>query len=104
MAKHVLVVIENATINRMLRDQRFLDEFGFMKSLAAALSAEGKKPGGCGCNRSKQAISREQYAEISQSIGAMGDDRKVKLKQLLDTQQARVVYRGHNGKTIRLTF
>lgn len=96
-----LINIEDAIILRMLRDQRFLDAFAFLKPAAQALL---QNPGGCGsCNRKGRAVTRQQYDDIKRAIAGMSDDGLLQLKQLLNAKQGRVVYPGQNG-AIRRTF
>ncbi len=92
-----LRVIEDATINSMLRDQRFLK--------TAAVAVTQAAPGKCGkCGAKNRAVTSTHYAEIKRAIASLPSDRKALLKQMLGAKQARVIYRGHDNKTIRSTF
>ena len=100
-----LVVIEDATILRMLRDQRFVDAFPFLQNAAVAITQVKNDPARCGkCGAKNRAVTANHYADIKRSIASLPSDRKVLLKQLLGAKQSRVIYRGHDGKTIRSTF
>ena len=99
-----LIMVEAAVINRMLRDQRFLDTFPFLRAAATTMNTAPPKPK-CGtCGAKNRAVTNQQYEDIKRQIAGLTADQHVQLKTLLGAKQGRVVYRGHDGKTIRRTF
>lgn len=90
-----LVTIENGTLAALAANKIALGDFPFLRALI------GQKKG-CGCKRDTSGPDR--FAAAKRTLAGMASDKKTKLKRLLNTEQARLVYRDNGGKMISLTF
>lgn len=98
-----LVVLEESVLASMAGNRLFLAEFPFLGQLSR-LKGSASKPG-CGSCRGRQ-ITHQRIAAIStlkQTIAGMGDDKKRRLKELLNTQQVQLRFRAGN-RIIEHTF
>ena len=92
-----LVVIENATIARMAGDPQFVQAFPCIK-----VAQPAKR--GCGrCGR-RQAAGADNYAEIKNCIAHLGNNDKLKLKQMLGADRIQVTFKSASSKVIKLHF
>lgn len=99
--KRKLVVIEEGTLSAMAGSKEILREFPFLASVA---KLAGKPRAGCGtCGKASQERAKT-FATAKKVIAGMDGTRKRRLKDLMNAQQARVVYVNANGKTEQLTF
>ena len=99
--KHKLYVINDNTIVNMAKQERFLKEFPFLKSMNR-LNQGPKKKKGC-CRSSNNRVS-ETFAAARRTLAGLPRAKKQKLKELLGATQLRIVHRGPGGKMIQLTF
>ena len=96
-----LVVIEESLIISMANDKRFTKEFPFLSSLATYNGANG---GGCGgCGKGSSSDRAVALTSAKQTLAGMGDNKKRKLKELLNAKQIRITYR-MGSKTVQHTF
>lgn len=93
----LLVTIEDHVILRMIRDERFLTEFPYLQTQKQALATTT-----CCGGKNRQA-RQVDYNAVKRYLAELPDDKKLRLKQLLPAQQARVHYRADN-RTVTLTF
>lgn len=96
-----LRVIDNSTITWMINSQSMRNEFPFLQQAASAQAAGGR---GCGTCRRANNGSAETFNWVKQQIAGLAADRKAVLKQRLNAQQLRVIYRQANQQQVRLTF
>ena len=94
-----LKTIEDSSIVAMASNAKFVQAFPFLKRINAA----HRKSGCSKCQRGHKD-ERQVIQQAKATIAGMGPTQKKLLKQLLNTDQVRVIYQQPNGKTIRLTF
>jgi hypothetical protein len=99
-----LVVIDDSMLQALARQPQYVREFPFLKQVSDNAPKKKRGCGSCGgavkatTNRLQEALNQAKLALVS-----MADDRKRTLKSLLNTQQARVVYKS-GSKVSKLTF
>lgn len=99
---HTLVVIEDATIASMINDTKFTSEIPCLQNQASVFRASG---GGCGaCARRRQEAQRQALSNIKTCLAGLAPDKKAKLKELLDTQQVKLVFVSATGQVSSITF
>lgn len=81
-----LVYLDEARINAMLEDGRFLQAFPFLQVLKNQKAAQCSS-----CSRRAAQVSLD-YNSIKQQFAQMPDPLKLQLKQLLDAAKVRIVY------------
>lgn len=102
MAKKKLVIIESGLIAGMARNPKFVKEFGFLASIARQVQPKKKGCGTCGKAAGETAAL---YAAAKRTIAGLDGDKKRKLKDMLNTEKARVNYVSPGAKkVIELTF
>lgn len=101
--KRKLVVIEEGVLMVMSNSPTFVKEFPFLATVAAQARAKQKKRGGCGsCGRKKdQAVL---YGSAKKALAGMDSTKKRRLKELLNAERVRIVYRSGENKSVELTF
>ena len=97
--KHKMSVIEDGTLTSMANNKKILAAFPFLKSLQKA----PKKPkcGKCGSGNQRRATV---FTAAKRTLAGMGSAQKRKLKELLNTEQVRIIYRNERNKPVELTF
>lgn len=99
-----LVVIEEGTIASMASNATFLKAFPFLAAVGRTIRSENGKPRGCGgCGRAAQERTAV-YTTAKQAIASMDATKKRELREMLNAEQVRLVYKATTGKTIQLTF
>jgi hypothetical protein len=96
---HRLVTIQDNTLQGMAQDPRFVAALPFLGGLKNA-----KKGSNCSKCGSSNKYKTEVFQSAKRAIATLGAERKNKLKELLDTDRVRLVYRSHQGKFVELTF
>ena len=82
------LTVERDMIDNMLRDQRFLNAFPFLKQAKAKAQRRG-----CGCGRTRrQKASKPNYNQIKRQLANLPPEKKAKLKQLLSANQLRIKF------------
>lgn len=100
--KRKLVVIEDGLLSGMSTNSAMVKEFPVLSPIAAI--AKSSKRSGCGsCSRAGQARA-QTYQQVKQALAGMDAARKRKLKELLNTESIRILYKDSKGKTQQLTF
>jgi hypothetical protein len=95
---HKLLVLQDTTLTAMASQPRFTKQFPWLSSLS---DAPKKKRGSCcGSNNGRRAVV---FTAAKQRIAGMGAAQKNKMKQLLNTEKIRIVYRV-GRKVQQLTF
>jgi hypothetical protein len=96
------VVIEDATIVSMVADEKFTAEIPCLQNQAEALKTVNT---GCGaCARRRQEAQRQAFSNIKTCLAGMDVAHKAKLKELLDTQQVKLVFVSATGQVSSITF
>lgn len=99
--RHKLVMISDGLLASMANDERFRKEFPFIGSLKSAPARRTTGCGGCGGSNQQRAGI---FQAAKRAIAGMSSESKQKLKRMLDTRQARVVYTKDDGRGVELTF
>lgn len=86
---------------RIMRDPNFTNEFPFLATTLARASA--RKPGCGGCSR-KNRSRQMDLGVVRRQLVELPPDKKLKLKQLLNTNQVVIRYRQPNGVLHKLKF
>lgn len=101
--KRKLVVIEDSTLAGMALNAVITKEFPFLQALSRQTQRDtGKRT----CGRCGQASTQRAtlFGAAKQQLAGMDQSKKRRLKELLNAEQARVTFRGNDGKVINLTF
>lgn len=89
------VTLDTAMLSTMAANARFVKEFQFLSRLT---QVKTKKKGGCGgCSR-KATADLAVFNAAKQAIAAMGPAKKLKLKEMLNTEQVAVFFSNPSGK------
>src|SRR5262245_40870485 len=102
MPANKLVQIDESRLTSMANNELFRSEFPFLSTLQGAAAA--RKKAGCRKCKKSNVNTGDKFSAAKAAIAGMGDAAKRRLKELLDTKHARVVYRNAAGKVIQLTF
>ena len=94
-----LAVLEDSALRSMASQARFVSSFPF---LAALNTAPVPARGGCGSCQKNRAAS-QQMNQVKLAISSMSAEDKVRLKEMLGAQRARVTY-NQNGRVVEKTF
>lgn len=95
-----LLVLEESALRSMAATARFVTAFPFL----AALNAAPPTPAGRGCGScQKNRAAGQQMNQVKLAISGMSADDKVRLKEMLGAQRARVTY-NQNGRIVEKTF
>jgi hypothetical protein len=97
--KHKLVVIEDGTLTSMANNKKYLVHFPFLKSLQTA--PKKSRCGKCGSGNQRRATV---FTAAKTTLAGMGSAKKNKLKELLNAERVRVIYRNTKNKLTELTF
>lgn len=89
------VTIDAAMLSTMAANAKFVKEFQFLSRLT---STNVKKKGGCGgCSRKAQQ-DLAVFNAAKQAIASMSPSKKLKLKEMLNTDQIAMFFSNANGK------
>lgn len=97
-----LVVIEEGTLVGMATNPAITKEFPFLANIGR--QARSKTKASCGTCGRRSAERAAIYTAAKQAIAGMSSDKKRRLKELLNTKSARVVFKGSGSKYTELTF
>lgn len=96
------VVLEDSTILSLLGNYAAAQAIPCFANKKNLFSGGG---GGCGsCARKRAAKQREELAKIKACLVALSGEKKAELKQLLNTQQIKIVYTTSSGQTLSSVF
>lgn len=98
-SKRKMVVLEEGTITAMASNAAILKAFPFLSRISSLAKAKGC--GSCGAAAQKRAAA---FQQVKRDLAGLASDRKRVLKDLLNTERARVLFRAPNGKAQELTF
>lgn len=96
------VEVNNAVVQKMMQDTRFLQQFPFLRKIKQAGLRARKR--GCGCGRKTRPGPPKPDLELAKRrLANMGPGQKVKLKRLLEAKQVSIPYRRTaGGKAVRV--
>ena len=95
-----VIVIENSTIDSLVANAPFRQAF---PHLAALIKPKVVRPG-CGRCRQKQRATLAEYRQFKNTLATMQPQDKIRLKQLLNCKQIRVVHVNGANRIIDRTF
>lgn len=99
---HDIVVIEDSTIMSMVKNEAFTSAFPCLQGQASILEPANT---GCGmCARRRQEAQRRALAGIKTCLGGLDSAGQQKLKELLNTQQIKVIFTSATGQVSSVTF
>jgi hypothetical protein len=93
-----LVVLENAVIDALVRQQPFRAAFPGLAALIRPVAADCAP-----CARKKHRTSLAEYRDFKNVVAAMSAADKTRLVQYLDAERVRVVHTAAN-RAVALTF
>jgi hypothetical protein len=99
--QHKLVIIQESMLDGMAADNRFANELPFLRGL---LQLPRKPRCGSCSGGTASAVRQQAYAAAKRTLAGLSSDKKRKLKELLNTKHARVVFKTDSGKITELTF
>lgn len=96
------VTIEDSTILSMVNDARFAAEIPCLQNQTTNLPTTAT---GCGaCARRRQEAQKQALSSIKTCLAGLSGEKQQKLKELLDTQQIKVVFVSATGQISTITF
>lgn len=106
MAKHKLLVIDDSMATAIISNVKIGEAIPPIKQIGDVVKAKGAIPkvGGCGRCRPKARNVAIDIMHVKKTIAQLSEAYRIKLKELLDTHQIRIVYRTDSNKLIQLTF
>lgn len=94
-----LAVIEEGVLVSMANNQAFLTEFPFLKALANYGVAASCNT----CNNTANTQKATAFTSAKTVIANMGEDKKRKMKELLNAEKVRLMYKV-GSKVVQHTF
>jgi hypothetical protein len=100
--KRKLVVIEEGTLTSMALNAAIVAAFPVLAPIAKlAREAPRAGCGTCGTAGQKRA---QTFQQVKQALASMDATRKRQLKDMMNAQSMRLLYRDNSGKAAQLTF
>jgi hypothetical protein len=97
-----IVVIEDSTIARMVQDEKFTSALPCLSGQKDAIMPAST---GCGsCAKARADKQRAALRAIKTCLSGMSQENRIKLKELLDAAQVKVVSVSATGQTLTTTF
>ena len=96
------LVLEDATMRRILRNSVIVAEFPFMRAAAEKVTPKARR--GCGSCGAKNRVNTTDFNGIKAAIAGMPIDRKARFKQLLEIDEIRLYYTNVKRQKIKMTF
>ncbi len=96
-----LMVLEESALRSMAATAKFVTAFPFLAVLNSSPPAPAGRGGCGGCQKNRAAT--QQMNQVKLAISGMSADDKVRLKEMLGAQRARVTY-NQNGRVVEKTF
>lgn len=106
MAKNKMTIIDDSMAVSIISNQKIIQEIPALKVAADNAKTRGSNPAKAGC-RPCQAKARNVAIDmmyIKQSIAQLPDSDRKKLKEMLDTEKIRMVYRTVSNRLVQLTY
>jgi len=100
--KRTMVVLEDGLLASLAVNPVFTAEFPVLAPIAKL--AKSPQRAGCGsCGRAGQART-STYQQVKQALASMDSTKKRKLKDMLNAQSVRIIYKDSRNKAQQLTF
>jgi hypothetical protein len=96
--KKKLVTIEEGTLAALAANPVALREFPFLGALNRRGGGKSCKP----CNRRRAEATG--FGPAKKTIAGLDSTKKRKLKEILNAEQVRVLYKDGSGRVVQLTF
>lgn len=100
--KRKMVIIEEGTLTAMALNPTIAKAFPALAGIAK-LARGGGKPGCGSCGRASQERAKV-YQQAKLALAGMDSTKKRQLKDLMNAQSMRLLYKDHAGKAQQLTF
>lgn len=101
--KRKMVIIEEGTLTAMALNPTIAKAFPALAGIAKLARGGGGKPGCGSCGRASQERAKV-YQQAKLALAGMDGTRKRQLKDLMNAQSMRLLYKDHAGKAQQLTF
>lgn len=106
MAKHPLLIIDDSMAVSLITDTRITQAIPALKIAADKAKSRGAVPvrGGCRPCQAKARNVAIDLMHIKKAAAQLPDADRRKLKELLDTDKIRLIYRNDSNVLVRLTY
>jgi autotransporter adhesin len=102
--KRKMVVIEEGTLTSMALNPKIAAAFPILAPIAKLARGTAKGKPGCGsCGRASQERAKI-FQQVKQGLANMDATRKRQLKDLMNAQSMRLLYRDSKNRAQQLTF
>jgi hypothetical protein len=104
--KSKLVIIDDGMVINILNDPKVSGQIQAVKIAVdnARAKVGNVRKGGCRPCQAKARNIAVNLMSVKKAIAQLSDADKTKLKNIMNTEQARIVYTNDSGKIIQLTF
>lgn len=96
-----LVVLEESVLTALAFNPTAVREFPFLSSLAE-LSRDQRQ--GCNCGGASAHSRAAVFQSVKATLAGLPDDRRRRLKEILNADTVQVFYRDASGATRQVTF
>jgi hypothetical protein len=105
MAEHKLLIIDDSMAVAIISNLKIIQEIPAIKVAADNAKAKGSRPlFGCRPCQAKARNVAMDLMQIKQTIAQLPDSDRKKLKELLNADKIRLVYRTPSNKLVQLTY
>lgn len=94
-----LVVLENAVIGALVRQEAFRAAFPHLAALVKPAAADCRP-----CARKKHRTGLAEYRAFKDAVAALAPADKARLARYLDAERVRVVHTAAGNRAVALTF
>lgn len=101
--KRKMVVIEDGMLVSMAANEAIAAEFPFLKPVLAA-ARTAARGGGCGSCGQAARTKAAAYRQAKLNLAGLPSDKKRRLKELLNAQAVRLLYKDAANRAQQLTF
>mgnify|MGYP000388041806 CR=1 FL=1 len=104
--KSKLVIIDDGMVINILNDPKVSSQIQAVKIAVdnARARVGNARKGGCRPCQAKARNIAVNLMSVKKAIAQLSDADKAKLKNIMNAEQARIVYTNDSGKIIQLTF
>jgi hypothetical protein len=96
------MVFDDVTLRQVLRNATVVAEFPFMRHAAESVQPKTKR--GCGSCGAKNRTNAGDLNGIRSAIATMPNDKKARLKQILEADEIRLYYTNVKRQKVKVTF
>jgi hypothetical protein len=101
MSRLPQVALSDDVLLRMMRDPNFTNKFPFLATTLARAENPSK---GCGSCRRKNRTRPIDFGLVRRQVSELPPEKKLAIKQLLNTDQVVVQFQRTNGQQVKLKF